>query len=421
MGCGTYISIDEVGEHTGWRRYVERIAECGRVIRFDPDGIGLSDTPADLGELTLEAWMDDARAAMDAVGSERAVVLAAASSSLLGLLFAARHPERTESLIIINGTARYLQADDYPFGVPVGRMDAFRAGLDPDGDGPESQSLSDLHLFAPSAADDPDFDVGGHGRQSTGLHRPPPPCWASSPHRRTSAPFSPASPHRHWSCTGGTLWLRPSSTAATSPTTSPEPVWSSFPGDDVVPFAGDVDALVDEIQEFITGNRYGPTPERVLATILFTDIVDSTGTAARMGDRPWTQVLADHGALVRRQIEHFEGQLVKDTGDGVLALFDGTTRAIRCALMIRDGASHLGIQVRAGLHAGEVERRGHDVSGIAVHVAARVVAEGEAGEVMVTNTVVDLVEGAGVSFADRGVRELKGVPGHRHLWSVTAT
>jgi class 3 adenylate cyclase len=192
-----------------------------------------------------------------------------------------------------------------------------------------------------------------------------------------------------------------------------------LPGNDVIPFIGDLDSLVDEIQEFITGNRYGPTPERVLATIVFTDIVDSTGTAARMGDRPWTQVLADHGALVRRQIEHFEGQLVKDTGDGALAIFDGPTRAIRYALMIREGASHLGIQVRAGLHAGEVERRGHDVSGIAVHVAARVVAEAEVGEVMVTNTVVDLVEGSGVSFADRGDRELKGVPGHRHLWSVT--
>jgi class 3 adenylate cyclase len=138
-----------------------------------------------------------------------------------------------------------------------------------------------------------------------------------------------------------------------------------------------------------------------------------------MGDRPWTQVLADHGALVRRQIEHFEGQLVKDTGDGALAIFDGPTRAIRYALMIREGASRLGIQVRAGLHAGEIERRGHDVSGIAVHVAARVVAEAEVGEVMVTNTVVDLVEGSGVSFADRGDRELKGVPGYRHLWSVT--
>ncbi len=421
MGCGTYISIDEVGEHTGWRRYVERIAECGRVIRFDPDGIGLSDTPADLGELTLEAWMDDARAAMDAVGSERAVVLAAGSSSLLGLLFAARHPERTESLIIINGTARYLQADDYPFGVPVGRMDAFRAGLDPDGDGPESQSLSDLHLFAPSAANDPDF---GRWWSRASKHGAAPATASVLGELTASSDVRSLLPH----IAAPTLVLHRRDSLA--PTIDhgryiadhvPGARLVDLPGDDVVPFAGDVDALVDEIQEFITGNRYGPTPERVLATILFTDIVDSTGTAARMGDRPWTQVLADHGALVRRQIEHFEGQLVKDTGDGVLALFDGTTRAIRCALMIRDGANHLGIQVRAGLHAGEVERRGHDVSGIAVHVAARVVAEGEAGEVMVTNTVVDLVEGAGVSFADRGVRELKGVPGHRHLWSVTAT
>ena len=419
MGCGIYISIDEVGEQSGWRRYVERIAECGRVIRFDPDGIGLSDTPADLDALTFEAWADDARAAMDAVGSERAVVLAASSSSLPALLFAARHPERTESLIVVNGSARYLQAHDYPIGVPAGLMEAFRAGLDPDSEGPGREELSDLRLFAPSAADDPDFRR-----------------WWSRASKHGAAPAT-AAVLGHLTASSDVRSLLPRIAAPTlvlhrsdalAPTIEhgryiadhvPGARFVELPGNDVVPFVGDVDALVDEIQEFITGNRYGPTPERVLATILFTDIVDSTGTAVRMGDGRWTQVLADHGALVRRQIGHFEGELVKDTGDGVLALFDGPTRAIRCALMIRDGASHLGIQVRAGLHAGEVERRGHDVSGIAVHVAARVVAEGEAGEVMVTNTVVDLVEGAGVTFADRGVRELKGVPGHRRLWLVT--
>lgn len=274
-------------------------------------------------------------------------------------------------MIIVNGTARYLQADDYPFGVPVGLMDAFRAGLDPDGDGPESQNLSELRLFAPSAADDPDFRR-----------------WWSRASKHGAAPAT-ASVLGDLTASSDVRSLLPHIAAPTlvlqrrdsqAPTFEhgryiadhvPGARLVELPGDDVVPFTGDVDALVDEIQEFITGDRYGPTPERVLATILFTDIVDSTGTAARMGDRPWTQVLADHGALVRRHIGHFEGQLVKDTGDGVLALFDRPTRAIRCALMIRDGASRLGIQVRAGLHAGEVERRGHDVSGIAVHVAAR--------------------------------------------------
>jgi len=191
-----------------------------------------------------------------------------------------------------------------------------------------------------------------------------------------------------------------------------------LPGADVVPYAGDGDELVDEIQEFVTGDRYQPGEDRVLATILFTDITESTATAAQMGDRRWTQVLADHDELVRRQLGRFGGRLVKDTGDGMLATFDSPARAIRCALALRDGAGHLGIQIRAGLHAGEVERRGEDVGGIAVHVAARIMAAAASGEVLTSGTVVDLAEGSGITFADRGEHTLRGVPGARHLWMV---
>jgi class 3 adenylate cyclase len=191
-----------------------------------------------------------------------------------------------------------------------------------------------------------------------------------------------------------------------------------LPGDDVVPFVGDLDGLVDEIQEFVTGDRYPVQSDRVLATILITDIVGSTSAAVRVGDRRWTQVLRDHDALVRRQLERFGGRFVKDTGDGLLATFDGPARAIRCALTLRDGAGHLGLELRAGLHAGEVELRGEDVGGIAVHVAARVAAEAAAGEVLVSEVVVDLVEGAGIEFEDRGPHELKGVTRPRRLWRV---
>jgi class 3 adenylate cyclase len=191
-----------------------------------------------------------------------------------------------------------------------------------------------------------------------------------------------------------------------------------LPGADVVPFVGDVEGLVDEIQEFVTGDRYQPGPERSLAAILFTDIVESTATAARLGDRAWTRVLLDHDALVRRQLDRFGGHFVKDTGDGLVATFDAPARAIRCALAIRDGAGHLGVRIRAGLHAGEIERRGDDVSGIAVHVAARVAAEAGIGEVLVTDVVVELVEGSGIDFDDRGLRALKGVSRSRRLWAV---
>ncbi|HWD51730.1 MAG TPA: adenylate/guanylate cyclase domain-containing protein [Acidimicrobiales bacterium] len=417
LGSGTFISIDETGDQPRWLRYTERLAACGRVIRFDASGTGLSDTPADLGELSFEAWVDDAVAVMDQVGSTRAVVLGVSGSS--ALIFATKYPERTESLVMINATARLMEADDYPIGVPSDLMEEFRAGLDPDNADQVSDDLTDLRIFAPSAADDPEFQR-----------------WWARASRRGAAPATSAvmgariaqADYRHLlpRVAAPTLVLHRQDALAPSMEHGrymadriPGARFVTLPGDDVLPFTGDIDALVDEIQEFVTGERYQPGPDRTLATILFTDIVDSTANAARMGDRRWTQVLADHDGLVRRQLERFGGRFVKDTGDGLLATFDSPARAIRCALALRDGAGHLGIQMRAGLHAGEIERRGEDVGGIAVHVAARVAATAVAGEVLVSNTVVDLVEGAGVTFADRGAHTLKGVPDPRKLWAVT--
>jgi class 3 adenylate cyclase len=417
FGSGTFISIDETSDQSRWLRYTERLAGCGRVIRFDPSGIGLSDTPADLGDLSFDAWIDDAVAVMDEVGSTRAVVLAV--SGALAVMFATKYPERTESLVIVNGSVRFMEADDYPIGVPYELMAEFRAGLDPDNPGQGSEDLSDLRLFAPSAADDPEFQR-----------------WWARASKRGAAPATStalgaiimAADNRHLlpRVTAPTLVLHRQDALAPSVEHGqyiadriPGARFVALPGDDVLPYTGDLDALVDEIQEFVTGERYQPGPDRVLATILFTDIVDSTATAASLGDRRWTQVLADHDALVRRQLDRFGGRFVKDTGDGLLATFDGPARAIRCALALRDGAGHLGIQMRAGLHAGEIEHRGEDVGGIAVHVAARVAATAVAGEVLVSNTVVDLVEGAGITFVDRGAHTLKGVPDPRRLWAVT--
>ena len=418
FGFGTYVSIDEAAEQPWWRRYTERLAGYGRLIRFDPSGIGLSDTPQDLGELSFEAWADDALAVMEEVGSDRVVVLGASGSALTALLFAAEHPDRTESLVLVNASARYVEAEDYLFGIPLSLMEEFRAGLDPDRPDEGSEDLSDLRLFAPSAADDPEFER-----------------WWTRTSKRGAAPATAAvlgllttgADVRHLlpRITAPALVLHRRDSLAPSQEHGryiaariPGARFVALPGDDVVPFVGDLEGLVDEIQEFVTGDRYQPGPDRVLATVLFTDIVDSTAMAARIGDRRWTQVLTDHDALERRQLERFSGRYVKDTGDGLLATFDGPARAIRCALAIRDGARHLGVQVRAGLHAGEIERRGEDVGGIAVHMAARVTAEAAAGEVLVSGTVVDLVEGAGIAFVDRGTHVLKGVPQPRRLWAV---
>jgi class 3 adenylate cyclase len=418
-GSGTYISIDENGEEPHWRRYTERLAACGRVIWFDPTGIGLSDTPADLEDLSFESWVDDALTVLDAVGSTRAVVLGASVSGMLAIMIAALHPDRTESLIVVNGSARYLVAPDYPFGVPHDLMEEFQSGLDPDERGDVNEDLSDLRLFAPSAADDPEFQRWW----SRGSRRGATPATAAVLHVRTiEADVRGLLPR----ITVPTLVLHRQDSLAPSIEHGrfladhiPGARFMTLPGDDVVPFVGDLDGLVDAIQEFVTGDHYQPGQDRALATMLITDIVDSTTTATRMGDRRWAQVLRDHDGLVRRQLERFGGQFVKDTGDGLVATFDGPTRAIRCALSLRDGAGHLGIRIRAGVHVGEIERRGDDVSGIAVHVTARLAADAGADEVVVSNTVVDLVEGSGITFADRGTRILKGIPEPRRLWSVT--
>ncbi len=416
FGFGTYISIDETGEQSQWRRYTERLAACGRVIRFDPSGIGLSDTPPSLDGLTFRSWVDDALAVMDAAGASRAVVLAASGWSLPAFLFAAEHPERTESLIVVNASARYIRADDYPIGIPIELMEEFRAGLDPDSDAEGTDDLGDLRLFAPSAADDPEFQRWWSRTSMRGATPAVSAAFsaliAGTDYRhlltRIEAPtlvlhrreaVAPSMPHGHYIAER-----------------IPGARFVALPGSDVVPFLGDLDGLVDQIQEFITGERYQPGPDRVLATILFTDIVDSTVMAARLGDRRWTQVLLDHDELVRRQLNRFGGRFVKDTGDGAVATFDGPTRAVRCALALRDGARHLGIEVRSGLHTGEIEQSGADIRGIAVHVAARVAASAAPGEVLVSEMVVELVEGSGIEFEDRGLYDLKGVSRPRRLW-----
>ena len=206
------------------------------------------------------------------------------------------------------------------------------------------------------------------------------------------------------------------------PDPKPEPIPGAklveLPGVDHTPYAGDVDTLVDEIEEFLTGIRHGPEPDRILATVLFTDIVESTQRAAKLGDRGWRELLEQHHAIVRRELARFRGQEVDTAGDGFLATFDGPARAIRCAASIHRGVRSLGIEIRAGLHSGECEVVGDKVSGIAVHIGSRVVGMAKPGEVLVSSTVKDLVVGSGILFEDRGVHALKGVPGEWYLFAV---
>ncbi len=192
-----------------------------------------------------------------------------------------------------------------------------------------------------------------------------------------------------------------------------------MPGQDHFPFVGDVDAIVDEIEEFLTGSRRVREPDRVLATVLFTDIVGSTERAAELGDRRWKELLDDHHRLVRAELESARGKEVRISGDGFLATFDGPARAIRCACAIRDAVRELGLEIRAGLHTGEIELAQTGVEGIAVHIGARIAALAREGEVLVSSTVKDLVVGSGIDFADRGAHVLKGVPGEWHVHAVT--
>jgi len=194
-----------------------------------------------------------------------------------------------------------------------------------------------------------------------------------------------------------------------------------WPGEDHLPWLGDPDAVVEEIEEFPTGNRHAAEPDRVLATVLFTDIVGSTRLAAQLDDRRWHELLEAHDEVVRAQLERFDGREVKATGDGFLAAFDGPARAIRCAAAINDGMQRLGIEIRAGIHTGECERRGDDLGGLAVHIGARVGARASAGEVLVSSTVKELVVGSGIAFEDRGLETLSGVPGEWRLFAVTGS
>ncbi len=412
-----FVSIDTMDDEPRLARCMGRLNSLGRLIRFDRRGIGLSDPVSPSTPPTLEQWVDDAVAVLDAVGSERAVVVAAAEASPVGLLMAAMHPERVESLVVVNAYARVLWDVDYPEGLPaaVAEQDLAAttdaAPVDPKDDF--------VFVVAPSAAHDPMFrqwweETGRRGASpatARALLRVP----MESDVRAVLPVIRVATLVAHLRDDP----LLPMRVGRYVADHVPQARWVEVPGADDYWWAADSAAIVlDEIEEFVTGVRAAPLANRVLSTILFIDIVSSTVQVSALGDARWRELLDRFDSAVRRQLVRFRGVEVNTTGDGFVATFDGPARAVGCACAIRDTAQQLGFEVRSGVHTGEIEQRGDDISGIGVHIAARVAALAQPSTVWVSRTVTDLVVGSGIRFSDLGDHGLKGVPG---TWTLYAT
>jgi pimeloyl-ACP methyl ester carboxylesterase len=403
--------LDYIWEESGYARFLRRLASFSRLILFDKRGTGLSDRGVELP--TLEQRMDDVRAVMDAVGAERAALAGMSEGGPMCALFAATYPERTSALIMIGSYARRLWAPDYQWATTAEEHEAFLQVIEQGWGGPVG-----LAMRAPSLADDEWFRK----------------WWAT--YLRMSA-----SPGAALALTAmnaeidvrnvlpvvsvPTLIIHRSGDRAIPvesgrhlATHIPGARLAELPGDDHLPFVGDQDVILDEIEEFLTGMRHGGDLDTVLATVLFTDIVGSTERAIQEGDRRWRELLEAHHALVRQELGRFRGREVNTMGDGFLATFDGPARAIRCASAIATGLQRLGLQIRAGVHTGECQLVGDQVGGIAVHTGARIAALAGPGEVLVSSTVKDLVAGSGLQFEDRGMHRLKGIADEWRLYRV---
>jgi class 3 adenylate cyclase len=394
-------------------RFLRRLASFSRLILFDKRGTGLSDRVAPQDLPALEQRMDDVRAVMDAARSERAAVLGFSEGGPMSAVFAATYPERTTALVLYGTFASTIRAADYPWAMdPQARESIIEAIPETWGEGTSVDEL------APSLATDQRFK-SWYGRVERMGASP----GAAMALRRMNGQID----IRHVLPVIGvpTLVIHRSGDRDSSIEEGryladriPEARFVELSGDDHFPWAGDQDSILDEVEEFLTGMRPGPEPNRVLATVMFTDIVGSTERASELGDHQWRGLLENHNALVREALVRFRGREIKTIGDGFLATFDGPARAIRCASSVRDQVPALGIQIRAGLHTGECELMGEDVGGIAVNIGARIMSKASPSQVLVSSTVKDLVAGAGIRFADIGTHRLRGVPGNWRLYSA---
>ncbi len=406
-------NVEIMWEEPSIARFLNRLASFSRLICFDKRGAGVSD-PVPLAALpTLEQWSDDVRTVMEAAASQRAALLGFAHGGQMAMLFAATYPAQTTALILLDAFARQFGDEDQPWSFSFGPVPH---SLD------EIEELwgtgARLDVFAPRAAGDERFRrwYGRYERLSLSPRMLR--AVVASDFEKDLRGVLPAirvptlvlhrAGNRFIDVRKGRYLAEHIAGAK----------FVEIPGDDHLFHLGETETILNEIEEFLTGERPVPEVDRVLATVLFTDIVGSTEHAAALGDHAWRALLDAHHDVARRELERYRGREVEFVGDGLLATFDGPARAIRCACAIAEGVRPLGIEIRAGLHTGEIELAGRAVRGIAVHIGARVAAEAGPGEVMVSSTVKDLVAGSGLRFVDCGLRVLKGVPDEWRLFRV---
>ncbi|MCI0430840.1 MAG: adenylate/guanylate cyclase domain-containing protein [Rhodospirillales bacterium] len=407
---GWVSNVELTWEEPSVARFFERLASFSRLILFDKRGTGMSDR--EVGFPTLEDRMDDVRAVMDAVGSKRAALLSMSEGGNMSMLFAATYPERVAALVLFGCFAKRLWAPDYPWAPTLEERQEWYRRIEAQWGGP-----FDVSSLAPSRAGDPVFKdwFGRYLRMSASprgaltLARMNTEIDVRNilPVIRVPALVLHRRDDRDALIEGGRYIADH----------IPGAKFVELDGADHLLWAGNQEPVLSEIEEFLTGERHGAATDRVLTTILITDIVGSTARAAALGDRQWRDLLARHYAAMHGVVERYRGRAAGTTGDGILAHFDGPARAVRCALAMVDAVRPLGLEIRAGVHTGECYLAGDEVTGIAVHIGARIAALAGPGEVLVSGTVKDLVVGAGLAFAARGMQSLKGVP---DSWPVFA-
>lgn len=415
LSLGYVSHVEHLFAEPRMRAFFERLAAFSRLIVFDRRGVGLSD-PFDRAP-TLTEQADDMRAVLDDLGSEQAAIFGFTAGVPYAVVFAATDPERVSHLVLGSGFARFTWAEDYTWAMKPELRDAYLDHTLHETWGTGALATN----FAPSVANDPEFRE-----------------WMAALERLSCGP---GAARKFSKMIGDTdvreiLPLVQQPTLVMHPSGSPQidirhsrylaehipnATFLELPGADVTPVTPEQQILVsDATEEFLTGNKRVGTHNRALRTVLFTDIVDSTQKAVELGDQNWHQVLDRHDAVVRRELAHYQGREVKTTGDGFFAAFEGPEKAVRCALSLADAVESTGVEIRAGVHTGECEIRGDDLGGLAVHIGARVASKAERHEVLVSQTVRDLVVGSELSFESRGEHELKGVPGSWQLYAAAA-
>jgi class 3 adenylate cyclase/pimeloyl-ACP methyl ester carboxylesterase len=406
-------NLDFAWEQPPIERYLRRLASFSRLIIFNPRGTGSSDPIPTDAPPALEEWIIDIKYVLDAAGSESAACLTSDWQGPPAMIWAATFPDRVRALVFIDAFATARQYDDYPWGLPSENLEQYAESY------VEQWGTGELaRLVAPELAADPGYVE-----------------WFAKLQRMSATPATMNAVKE----TVLKIDVRSVLPAIKAPTLViahpagvvpeghgryladhiPNARYVERPGFWGIPWVHDVEGTLEEVETFLTGAKgTADLDDRVLATIMFTDIVGSTKRAAELGDKRWRQLMDEHDALMQRELGRFRGRQVKSTGDGVLATFDGPARAIRCALAVQDAAKSLGVEICAGIHTGEVEMRDQDMGGIGVNIAARVMASAGPGEVLVSTSVPPLVAGSGIEFEDRGVHDLKGVPGEWRLFAV---